>query len=182
MIKLTELLSEKYLYPKGTPLQKGFQQMTKDIDKMMKYSKTWDKFYSDFKRKYSEYPKDDEAVKELEDLFNAYHSPNEVKSIKEVSFVKGKTYGGTKCEGGCYMGKNGLTKIQKISKDNPDDVFIFRDDNYSGIQPHFIKNGVIAKANTLNPSYDLEKSKVKNLKVGKDVIFSIRLFEPIQKK
>jgi len=82
MIKLTELLSEKYLYPKGTPLQKGFQQMTKDIDKMMKYSKTWDKFYGDFKRKYSEYPDDTESVGELEALYNDYHSPNEMKVME----------------------------------------------------------------------------------------------------
>jgi hypothetical protein len=101
------------------------------------------------------------------------------KSIKESAFVKGKTYGGTKCEGGCYMGKPGLMKLIKISKDNPDSVFMFRDDNYSGIQPHFIKNGVIAKATTVNPSYDLQKSKVKNLKIGKDVILSVRLFESV---
>ena len=32
------------------------------------------------------------------------------------ALVKGKTYGGTKCEGGCFMGKEGLKKIIKISK------------------------------------------------------------------
>lgn len=82
MMKLTELLDEKYLYPKGTPLQKGFTQMTKDIDKMMKYSKTWDKFYDDFKRKYSEYPDDTESVGELQSLYNDYHSLNETKKKK----------------------------------------------------------------------------------------------------
>lgn len=100
-----------------------------------------------------------------------------VESVNETSFQKGKTYGGTKCEGGCYMGKDGLKKIIKISKDNPKNTFMFRDDNYSGLQPHFIKNGVIAKANTVNPSHDLERYKVRTLNIGKDVILSVRLFE-----
>ena len=92
------------------------------------------------------------------------------------ALVKGKTYGGSKCEGGCFVGKSGLMKIIKISKDSPKDVFMFRDDNYSGLQPHFIKNGVIAKATVINPAYDLEKHKVRNLKIGNDVILSVRLF------
>ena len=92
------------------------------------------------------------------------------------ALVKGKTYGGSKCEGGCFVGKSGLMKIIKISKDSPKDVFMFRDDNYSGLQPHFIKNGIIAKATVINPAYDLEKHKVKNLKIGNDVILSVRLF------
>ena len=96
------------------------------------------------------------------------------------ALVKGKTYGGSKCEGGCFVGKEGLKKIIKISKESPNNVFMFRDDNYSGLQPHFVKNGVIAKANTIgNPSYDLDRHKVKNLNIGKDVILSIRLFESV---
>jgi hypothetical protein len=102
----------------------------------------------------------------------------EEKSVNEA-FVKGKTYGGTKCEGGCYVGKTGLMKLIKISKDNPENVFMFRDDNYSGIQPHFIKNGVIGKATTINPAYDLDKNKVRNFKIGNDVILSVRLFESV---
>ena len=94
----------------------------------------------------------------------------------EEALIKGKTYGGSKCEGGCFIGKNGLMKIIKISKESPKDVFMFRDDNYSGLQPHFIKNGVIAKATVINPAYDLEKHKVRNLKIGNDVILSVRLF------
>jgi hypothetical protein len=74
------------------------------------------------------------------------------------------------------MGKEGLKKIIKISKDSPKDVFMFRDDNYSGLQPHFIKDGVIARANTINPAYDLEKNKVRSLNIDKDVILSVRLF------
>jgi hypothetical protein len=96
--------------------------------------------------------------------------------INEVKLQKGKTYGGTKCEGGCFVGKEGLKKIIKISKDSPKDVFMFRDDNYSGLQPHFVKDGIIAKATVLNPAYDLEKHKVRNLNIGKDVILSVRLF------
>jgi hypothetical protein len=98
------------------------------------------------------------------------------KSVNEASLQKGKTYGGSKCEGGCFIGKQGLMKIIKISKESPKDVFMFRDDNYSGLQPHFIKDGVIAKATVLNPAYDLEKHKVSNLKIGNDVILSVRLF------
>ena len=98
------------------------------------------------------------------------------ESVNEVSLQKGKTYGGSKCEGGCFIGKEGLKKIIKISKDSPNDVFMFRDDNYSGLQPHFIKDGVIARANTINPAYDLEKNKVRSLNIDKDVILSVRLF------
>lgn len=98
------------------------------------------------------------------------------ESVNEASFQKGKTYGGTKCEGGCFLGKNGLIKIIKISKEFPNNTFIFRQDNFSGLQPHFIKNGLIGKATTLNPSYDLERNKVRNLKIGNDVILSIQLF------
>jgi hypothetical protein len=102
-----------------------------------------------------------------------------MKSLKEA-FVKGQTYGGTACKGGCFMGKEGLKKIIKISKELPNNVFMFRDDNYSGLQPHFIKNGIVAKANTIgNPSYDLERHKVRNLNIGKDVILSVRLFEGV---
>jgi len=98
------------------------------------------------------------------------------ESVNEASLQKGKTYGGSKCEGGCFIGKQGLMKIIKISKESPKDVFMFRDDNYSGLQPHFIKDGVIAKATVINPAYDLEKHKVSNLKIGNDVILSVRLF------
>jgi hypothetical protein len=102
-----------------------------------------------------------------------------MKSLKEA-FVKGVTYGGTVCKGGCFVGKEGLKKIIKISKELPNNIFIFRDDNYSGLQPHFIKNGVIAKANTIgNPSYDLQNKKLRNLNIGKDVILSVRLFEGV---
>ena len=102
-----------------------------------------------------------------------------MKTLKEA-FIKGQTYGGTACKGGCFMGKEGLKKIIKISKELPNNIFIFRDDNYSGLQPHFIKNGVIAKANTIgNPSYDLQNKKLRNLNIGKDVILSVRLFEGV---
>jgi hypothetical protein len=77
------------------------------------------------------------------------------------------------------VGKQGLMKIIKISKDNPNNTFIFRQDNFSGLQPHFIKNGVIGKATTLNPSYDLDRNKVRNLKITNDIILSIQLFESV---
>lgn len=112
------------------------------------------------------------------DAVEAGKKINKEESVNETSFQKGKTYGGTKCDGGCFIGKQGLVKIIKISKELPNNTFIFRDDNYSGLQPHFIKNGVIAKANTIgNPSYDLDRNKVRNLNIGKDVILSLRIAE-----
>ena len=110
------------------------------------------------------------------DAVKAAKKINKEESVTEVKLQKGKTYGGTKCEGGCFVGKEGLKKIIKISKDSPKDVFMFRDDNYSGLQPHFVKDGVIAKATVINPAYDLEKHKVRSLNIGKDVILSVRLF------
>ena len=126
--------------------------------------------YYDKLKKVEEYV-DDKGVEHVA----AALPQTEEEPIKEA-LIKGKTYGGSKCEGGCFIGKNGLMKIIKISKESPKDVFMFRDDNYSGLQPHFIKNGVIAKATVINPAYDLEKHKVKNLKIGNDVILSVRLF------
>ena len=116
------------------------------------------------------------AVDQLNSVHDAMDGKDGVKESVTEALVKGKTYGGSKCEGGCFVGKSGLMKIIKISKDSPKDVFMFRDDNYSGLQPHFIKNGVIAKATVINPAYDLEKHKVRNLKIGNDVILSVRLF------
>jgi len=126
----------------------------------------------DTKKEVSDYFKKNErdALKHLGKLRGKY------ESVTEASLQKGKTYGGTKCEGGCFMGKEGLKKIIKISKDSPKDVFMFRQDNFSGLQPHFIKDGVIAKATVINPAYDLEKYKVRSLNIGKDVILSVRLF------
>jgi hypothetical protein len=128
-------------------------------------------------------PKYYDKLKKMEEYFDdkgVEHAgvalPQTEEEPVNEALVKGKTYGGSKCEGGCFVGKNGLMKIIKISKDSPKDVFMFRDDNYSGLQPHFIKNGVIAKATVINPAYDLEKHKVRNLKIGNDVILSVRLF------
>ena len=114
------------------------------------------------------------TIPQKDQLVFVVESVNE--AVNEMTLQKGKTYGGTKCEGGCFVGKEGLKKIIKISKDSPKDVFMFRDDNYSGLQPHFIKNGVIAKATVINPAYDLEKHKVRSLNISKDVILSVRLF------
>lgn len=100
------------------------------------------------------------------------------ESVNEA-FQKGQNYGGTNCKGGCFVGKTGLAKIIKASTDSPNSIFMFRDDNYSGIQPHFVKNGVIAKATTINPAYDLQKNAVRNLKIGNDVILSVKLFESL---
>lgn len=117
------------------------------------------------------------ALENLNSVHDAMDGDDgEREPMLKESFTKGQTYGGTACKGGCFMGKQGLMKIMKISKDSPKDVFMFRDDNYSGLQPHFIKNGVIAKATVINPAYDFEKHVVRNLKIDNDVILSFRLF------
>lgn len=168
---------------KKTATQFGYTLVNNDINNIDE-SINEDKVYIDFLNKKKGFKQDrikfnsyEDAVKWAKKNFDKF-DPDMIKyeSVNEASLQKGKTYGGSKCEGGCFIGKEGLKKIIKISKDSPKDVFMFRDDNYSGLQPHFIKDGVIAKATTINPAYDLEKNKVRNLNIGKDVILSVRLF------
>jgi hypothetical protein len=168
---------------KKTATQFGYTLVNNDINNIDE-SINEDKVYIDFLNKKKGFKQDrikfnsyEDAVKWAKKNFDKF-DPDMIKyeSVNEVSLQKGKTYGGSKCEGGCFIGKEGLKKIIKISKDSPKDVFMFRDDNYSGLQPHFIKDGVIAKANTINPAYDLEKNKVRSLNIDKDVILSVRLF------
>lgn len=103
---------------------------------------------------------------------------NEIDESVNESFQKGENYGGSSCKGGCFTGKDGLAKIIKISKENPKNTFILKDDNYSGLKPYFIKNGIVALAKTPgNPSYDLDRNKVRNLNIGKDVILLFRVVE-----
>jgi hypothetical protein len=155
-------------------LRKPYATRTQIIDELgdYDYNEIWD-VMDHFKLKL-------EGVKEYIDDKGVEHVAAALPQTEEEpvteALVKGKTYGGSKCEGGCFVGKSGLMKIIKISKDSPKDVFMFRQDNFSGLQPHFIKNGVIAKATVINPAYDLEKHKVRNLKIGNDVILSVRLF------
>ncbi len=174
-----EVIRENYTISEMSPNDVHFKDIMNMFDKGGSFTKkkvaaVVTKNPHSNRNKIADYLKDMDysEIIDVEDELGIKESVNE-------SFVKGKTYGGTKCEGGCYVGKEGLKKIIKISKDNPNNVFMFRQDNFSGLQPHFIKNGVIAKANTINPSYDLDKSKVRNLNIGKDVILAVRLFESI---
>ena len=174
-----EVLRENYTISEMSPNDVHFKDIMNMFDKGGSFTKkkvaaVVTKNPNSNRNKIADYLKDMDysEIIEVEDELGIKESVSE-------AFVKGKTYGGTKCEGGCYVGKEGLKKIIKISKDNPNNVFMFRQDNFSGLQPHFIKNGVIAKANTINPSYDLDKSKVRNLNIGKDVILAVRLFESI---
>jgi hypothetical protein len=168
---------------KKTATQFGYTLVNNDINNIDE-SINEDKVYIDFLNKKKGFKQDrirfnsyEDAVKWAKKNFDKFDRDMiKYESVNEASLQKGKTYGGSKCEGGCFIGKQGLMKIIKISKDSPKDVFMFRDDNYSGLQPHFIKDGVIAKATVLNPAYDLEKHKVSNLKIGNDVILSVRLF------
>ena len=139
--------------------------------KISAYQKNLADLY-DMEEKYIQNLDKDADYNDVSDYTDTLH----LESVNEATLQKGKTYGGSKCEGGCFVGKTGLMKIIKISKENPKDVFMFREDNFSGLQPHFVKNGVIAKATVINPAYDFEKHKVNSLKIGNDVILSVRLF------
>lgn len=88
-MKLIELLDEKYLYPKGKSLKPGFMKMTKDMDKLFKYSKNFDKFETEFRKKYPDYPDDITANNELKDLWDLYKSVQEAltKKIDEGKIV-----------------------------------------------------------------------------------------------
>lgn len=89
-MKLTELIDEKYLYPKGKSLKPGFGKMTKDMDKLFKYSKSWDKFEKEFRKKYPDYPDDIGANSELKDLWNMYHEMQERKKLVKENKKKKK--------------------------------------------------------------------------------------------
>lgn len=82
-MKLIDLINEKYLYPKGKSLKPGFGKMTKDIDKLFQYTKTWEKFEDEFRKRYKDYPKTPEANKELKDLWSMYHEIEERKTLTE---------------------------------------------------------------------------------------------------
>jgi hypothetical protein len=89
-MKLIDLISEKYLYPKGKSLKPGFGKMTRDIDKLFQYSKSWDKFEKEFRKRYPEYPKNTQADKELKDLWGMYHEMQERKKLVKESKKKKK--------------------------------------------------------------------------------------------
>jgi hypothetical protein len=98
--------------------------------------------------------------------------------VNEVSLQKGKTYGGTSAkEGMVLVAQKGLEKILDLSKKNPSTVFLVRDDNYTKFGPYYVKNGKVAKYTVANPNYDLERNKVRTLKVPSDVILSFRVVE-----
>jgi hypothetical protein len=171
-------------YDKGTPSTKKQVAIVVSLNKNANRGQILDDLMDMDYREILDTEKKLKYVKEYVDKKGVEHVAAALPQTEEEpvneALVKGKTYGGSKCEGGCFMGKEGLKKIIKISKESPNNVFMFRDDNYSGLQPHFIKNGIIAKANTIgNPSYDLDRHKVRNLNIGKDVILSIRLFESV---
>jgi hypothetical protein len=180
----THLKAIMKYYDKGTPSTKKQVAIVVSLNKNANRGQILDDLMDMDYREILDTEKKLKYVKEYVDKKGVEHVAAALPQTEEEpvneALVKGKTYGGSKCEGGCFMGKEGLKKIIKISKESPNNVFMFRDDNYSGLQPHFIKNGIIAKANTIgNPSYDLDRHKVRNLNIGKDVILSIRLFESV---
>ena len=71
------------------------------------------------------------------------------------------------------VGKSGLDKIKKHSKENKNKLFIMTDDNYTNIGSFWVKNGNFAKRTVANPNYDLEKNKT-SLRAKSDVIYKLK--------
>jgi len=91
-----------------------------------------------------------------------------------------KVYGGTGAKEGMVLVKqDGFKKILDLSKKNPSNVFIVSDDNYTNFGPFYVKNGKVAKYTVANPNYDLEKNKVRTVKVPSDVILKFKVVESV---
>jgi hypothetical protein len=89
-----------------------------------------------------------------------------------------KVYGGAGAKEGMVLVKQaGFIKILDLSKKNPSNVFVVSDDNYTNFGPFYVKNGKVAKYTVANPNYDLEKNKVRTVKVPNDVILKFKVIE-----
>ena len=89
-------------------------------------------------------------------------------SSNEEFFENTKDYAkGGKITG---VGKSGLDKIKKTSKDNPTQMYKVTDDNYSNIGNFYLKNGKFAKMTVSNADYDFAYNKV-SLRPKRDVIY-----------
>ena len=112
------------------------------------------------------------------------HKSPEVGGYKKVneklSVNPRKVYGGTGAKQGMVLtAQKGLKKILDLSKKNPSNVFLVSDDNYTNFGPYYVKNGKVAKYTVANPNYDLQKNKVRSLKVPSDVILKFTINESI---
>ena len=67
-------------------------------------------------------------------------------------------------------GKSGLDKIKKTSKENPSQMYMVTDDNYTNIGRFYLKNGKFAKKTVANADYDFFHNKV-SLRPKSDVIY-----------
>jgi hypothetical protein len=76
MIKLISILKEVYPYKRGQVVTPNFQSLTKDIDNMYRRYDSWEKFEREFRAKFRDYPKDDEANQTLKDLWMMYKNKN----------------------------------------------------------------------------------------------------------
>ena len=79
------------------------------------------------------------------------------------------------------IAQKGLDKVLELSKKNPSNVFLVSDDNYTNFGPYYVKNGKIAKYTVANPNYDLERNKVRTLKVPSDVVLKFKIVEGVTK-
>jgi len=97
---------------------------------------------------------------------------------EKLSVDPRKVYGGTGAKQGMVLtAQKGLKKILDLSKKNPSNVFLVSDDNYTNFGPYYVKNGKVAKYTVANPNYDLQKNKVRSLKVPSDVILKFTINE-----
>jgi hypothetical protein len=103
------------------------------------------------------------------------------ESVNEaLSVDPRKVYGGTGAKEGMVLtSQKGLMKILDLSKKNPSNVFLVSDDNYTNFGPFYVKNGKVAKYTVANPNYDLEKNKVRTVKVPSDVILKFKVVESV---
>jgi hypothetical protein len=100
------------------------------------------------------------------------------KVTEALSVDPRKVYGGTGAKEGMVLtSQKGLMTILDLSKKNPSNVFLVSDDNYTNFGPFYVKNGKVAKYTVANPNYDLEKNKVRTLKVPSDVILKFKIVE-----
>lgn len=103
------------------------------------------------------------------------------ESINEgLSVDPRKVYGGSGAKEGMVLtSQRGLQQILDLSKKNPSNVFLVRDDNYTKFGPYYVKNGKVAKYTVANSNYDFEKNPVRSLKVPKDVILQFTVVENV---
>ena len=159
---------------------KKFGDISKELSKYYKTPGLADVMASMFKEIWMKGNKK-EAEKEVLDWLKTVAKKSKLESVNEkLSVDPRKVYGGTGAKQGMVLtAQKGLKKILDLSKKNPSNVFLVSDDNYTNFGPYYVKNGKVAKYTVANPNYDLQKNKVRSLKVPSDVILKFTINESI---